>query len=177
MAYTYSKIASVTVGSGGVSSIDFLAIPQNYTDLVLKASLRSNFAAETDKYVNLTFNSSNASIYSTRELLSSGATVASLSWSNMAQNYIFEAAAAAATANTFGNLELYIPNYSGSTFKTISNDGVTETNAASGTNRLLSLSASIWANSAAINQITLTSPSSTFNQYSTATLYGIKAEV
>jgi hypothetical protein len=50
MAYTYSKIASVTIGSGGSSSINFIAIPQNYTDLILKLSARDDTAGT---YVNM----------------------------------------------------------------------------------------------------------------------------
>ena len=42
MANTYIKIASNTVGSGGVSSITFSSIPQTYTDLVIKASVRTS---------------------------------------------------------------------------------------------------------------------------------------
>jgi hypothetical protein len=37
-----TKLASTTVGVGGVSSITFSNIPQNYTDLVVVASVRSS---------------------------------------------------------------------------------------------------------------------------------------
>ena len=40
MATTFTKIASVTVGSGGASSIDFTSIPSTYTDLCVKLSTR-----------------------------------------------------------------------------------------------------------------------------------------
>lgn len=40
MANTYKKIATVTVGSGGTTSIQFTNIPNTYTDLVVMASLR-----------------------------------------------------------------------------------------------------------------------------------------
>ena len=61
MAYTYSKIATVTVGSGGASRIDFLAIPQNYTDLLLKTSLRDNQAGSSanDNAINFNFSTTN----------------------------------------------------------------------------------------------------------------------
>jgi hypothetical protein len=38
MAYTYSKLATYTVGSSSILSMAFLNIPQTYTDLVLKIS-------------------------------------------------------------------------------------------------------------------------------------------
>ena len=42
MANTYTLISSVTVGSGGASSIEFTSIPSTYTDLLLNFSGRSN---------------------------------------------------------------------------------------------------------------------------------------
>ena len=173
MANTYTLISSVTVGSGGAANIEFTSIPATYTDLVIKGSARCNFAGETDRYMDVTFNNSGGTAYSTRELLASGSSVSSLNWSSMAQFYGFIQAAVTATANTFSNFEFYIPNYAGSNYKSISNDGVSETNASAGTNRLLSLSASLWANTAAITSIKIASPSSSFIQYSNFYLYGI----
>ena len=172
MANTYEAIATVTVGSGGASSISFSSIPATYTDLSLLISARTD-GSEIDRLINLTFNGSTSG-YSTRELLANPPTVSSLSWSSAAQIYLFQMAASSATANTFGNIQAYIPNYAGSNNKSLSCDGVTETNATSGTNRLLSLSASLWANTAAITSINLTPQAGNFVQYSTATLYGIK---
>ena len=44
---TMTKLATVTVGSGGSSTITFSNIPQNYTDLVVKASLRGTTTTTT----------------------------------------------------------------------------------------------------------------------------------
>ena len=80
-------------------------------------------------------------------------------------------AGANATANTFGNSEIYIPNYTGSNYKSISADSVSENNASAA---YANLFAGLWSNTAAINQITLIpGASANFAQYSTATLYGI----
>ena len=54
MANTYTLISSVTVGSGGASSIDFTSIPATYTDLCLVWSGRS---AGSDVDTKITFNS------------------------------------------------------------------------------------------------------------------------
>lgn len=167
MAYTYSKIATVTVGSGGVSSIDFLAIPQNYTDLVIKFSLRSNRASVVDS-VLIRYNY-NTSSYTGRSLVGNGASGSSDTATGLVIN------GDSATASTFGNGEVYIPNYAGNTYKSRSGDGVQETNA---TTAYMNFSAHLWSNSSPINSITLVPENGTlFNQYSTATLYGIKAEV
>ena len=76
------------------------------------------------------------------------------------------------TASTFNNNSIYIPNYTGSTNKAFSVDGVAENNAARAS---LILAAGLWSNTAAITSLSLslrTTPNMV--QYSTATLYGIK---
>jgi hypothetical protein len=174
MATTYEAIATVTVGSGGAANITFSSIPATYTDLLVKISSRCDYG-EIDQAVFVRFNGDSAANYSIRELLGNGSVgVSSLSWSSQTFIFAFQGAAQNATSNTFGNIEMYIPNYAGSTNKSVSVDGVTETNASSGTNRLNSLSASLWSNTSAITSIALTSQNGSFVQYSTATLYGIK---
>ena len=77
-----------------------------------------------------------------------------------------------ATASTFGNAEIYIPNYAGSTNKSFSVDSVNENNATSASQFLY---ANLWSNTAAITSITLLSGGSVnLLQYSTAYLYGVK---
>lgn len=176
MAYTYSKIASYTVGSGGVSSIDFIAIPQNYTDLLLKVSGRVA-GTGTGTQLRVQFNSSGGTAYSDRLIEGTGSSVISASRSGNAYMYLLTLVqgGGGAYANTWGNGEIYIPNYTGSTNKSVSMDGVTENN---GTLAYVEAVAGLWANTAAITSINLTSQdASNFVQYSTATLYGIKAEL
>ena len=40
MASTYIPIATVTVGSGGATNIEFTSIPNTYTNLIILTSLR-----------------------------------------------------------------------------------------------------------------------------------------
>jgi hypothetical protein len=75
------------------------------------------------------------------------------------------------TANTFGNGEIYIPNYAGSTQKSVSADAVAENNSA--TYIYSALNAGLWTGTAAITSIKLLIPSYNFVQYSTAYLYGV----
>jgi len=173
MAYTYSKIASVTVGSGGSSSIDFIAIPQNYTDLLVKFSLRNTRSSTGPGYGQILINASTSNFSSRSIYVNEDNTIGSNSRTN---NYImFSVATDAQTANTFGSAELYIPNYSASINKSMSFEETSENNAILNVNRYLS--AILWSNTAAINSITISAETNTFKQYSTATLYGIKAEV
>ena len=177
MANTYTLIASSTVGSGGASSIDFSSIPATYTDLCLKLSLRTSNNTNARDYFMMRFNGSSSSIYSNRWMMGydNGSTVSS---SGSAQSYqnAFVADANDATASTFGNAEIYFPNYAGSSNKSLSADWVAENNAS--TFYGLGFTAGLWANTSAINQITIypstPTPSGNFVQYSTAYLYGIK---
>lgn len=169
MANTYIKIATVTVGAGGASSIDFTSIPSTYTDLCLKISARGNLSnVNTDMWIS--FNGSTSSL-SYRQLQGNGSTASSASGTTGRIGYVPDAGS---TASTFGNAEVYIPNYAGSTNKSYSSDAVQENNSSTAGNALVHLIAGLWSNTAAINQITLTlNNSESFVQYSSATLYGI----
>ena len=167
MANTFVKISTLTAGSGGVASFDFTSIPQTYTDLKLLISVRTNRATGVDalefKFNNLLTNRSY------REVYGSGSAVASSSGASLSAGYV---PAVAATASVFSNTEIYIPNYTSANFKSASADNVGENNA---TESYQNLTANLWSATAAINQITLfMSYGTLFNQYSTATLYGIK---
>ena len=168
MANTYVAIATVTVGSGGASTIDFTNIPQTYTDLVVKYSGR--LAANVDPTTKIIFNSNTAN-YSNRVLYGNGSAAFSF---NNTPGYAYGGIVnnSANTSSTFNNAEIYIPNYTSSNNKSISLDTVQETN---GTEAYAMLSASLWSDSSAITSITIDPINSDFVQYSTATLYGIKS--
>lgn len=186
MAYTYSKIASVTVGSGGASSIDFTSIPQTYTDLKVVLSTRDSRSSNGPGYLKLSINGSTSNFaYKSLFGYSSGPgdpnpsgtpAAGSDSGSGSSGNYASYAGGTnVQTANSFGNNEIYIPNYTSSNYKSISVDGVNETNGNYPyQNHLL---ANLWSNTAAITSLSIIPGSSPFLQYSTATLYGIRAEV
>jgi len=158
------KIATVTVGAGGAASIDFTSIPATATDIMLVYSLRTTQATVSTS-ISLTLNGSSTG-FTMRGLYGTGSSTASFTGTT----YAGESDGANATANTFSNNSLYIPNYAGSTNKSYSIDSVTESN--TGT-VIQMLDAGLWSNTAAINAISLVAASGTFVQYSTATLYGV----
>lgn len=167
MPDTFIKIASTTVGAGGAANIEFSSIPATYTDLKVVYSARTNRSATSD-HILMQFNSSATSL-SGKRLTGNGAVAASYS---VTSGPAGEATGDTATANTFGNADIYIPNYAGSTNKSWSSDGVGETNA---TSVGMDLDAGLWSNTAAVTSIKLLPEvGSLFLQYSTATLYGIK---
>jgi hypothetical protein len=162
---TYTLLASNTVSSA-VSSITFSSISSAYTDLVVKMSARK---ANNDNDIQLKFNG-NSSGYSGRYLEGNGATASSGNYSSLSQAWSGNASTNNQTANTFGNSEIYIPNYLSSNNKSFSVDAVNESNSNTAYTDLL---AWIWANTSAITSIELNANGSTFVQYSTFYLYGI----
>jgi len=168
MPTTFTKIASVTIGSGGAASMDFTSIPSTYTDLVIKASVRDSSAGTTPA-LKIVFNSDTGSNYTYRLLYGDGSTPASLS-GTLAFTYNGAVTTTIQTSNTFASNEIYIPNYRSSANKSTSVDAVQENN---GTAAIAGLVANLWNNTNAITSITLSSAGSNFVQYSTATLYGV----
>lgn len=167
MANTYKLISSSTVGSGGTASFTFSSIPDTYTDLVVKASLRTSGAVGSYR---ATFNGS-ATGYSERLLYGDGSSVGSASASSGTYiNWIFNTTSG---TSIFANCEFYIPNYASANKKTILADIVTE-NTGGGAQQYVE--AALWDNTAAITSITLTmqGTSPLFAEYSTFYLYGIK---
>ena len=163
----YIPISTVTIGSGGAATIDFINVPQNYTDLVIKLSIRSSQTGAIADYGKVLFNGSTAS-YSYRDVYGNGSTAAS---TNGTTTLFMTYQGNAGTANVFGNSEIYIPNYGGSNNKSFSIDGVVENNA---TTAYATLTAVLWSNTSPINSISIGPASGTWQQYSTATLYGIR---
>lgn len=172
MATTFEKIATVTVGSGGASSMDFTSIAADWTDLVLKVSSRDTNGTANNGYATLQFNGSTSS-YSNRWIRGDGSNtpISSTGLTSGIDGGIGQAMDSAGnTASTFASVEFYIPNYAGSQYKSTSNDSASEQN---GTTAYMGLNAGLWSNTAAITSISI-KPTTLFAEYSTATLYGIK---
>lgn len=176
MAFTYSKLAEINVGSGGAVTIDFTNIPQNYTDLIVKASLRDS-TNDTDANFWIRFND-NLVGYSRQYLYGGGSAhgAIALSGTNEDRFYAAYSNSNTSTGSTFGNTEFYIPNYTANASKSVSLESVAEGNIGG---MRMAMVAGLWSSTVAINKISIFPWSfpSPFLQHSTATLYGVKAEV
>jgi hypothetical protein len=169
MANTFELIASSTVGSGGTSAITFSSIASTYTDLQVVASLRTDGTFGNPWYdTYITLNGTNLSWL---DIISTGTSASSR---NGATDFVtLGVTSSGATASTFGNISLYIPNYAGSSYKSASLDSVAENNA-SGNG--MGLSAGLYSSSSAVTSITITpynSPTVKLVEHSTAYLYGV----
>jgi hypothetical protein len=164
-------ISTVTVGAGGASAIEFTSIPQTYTDLQLFVSARIS-ATDTPSSAQLVLYPNSSSYPDTsvsfRELQGTGSGASSVSGSGeyIRIGYV---PSGLATANTFSNISLYMPNYAGSTAKSFSADGVSENNA---TAAVQSIIAGLDTSTAALTSLKI-EVGRTLVQYSTASLYGI----
>jgi hypothetical protein len=180
MANTFIKIQTVTVGSGGTSSIDFTSIPSTYTDLCLKLSLRGNAASggggqfhNQSVTVKVNSSSTNYSVKSLFALYDSGGYQTLF---GTGTSIDFTINNNGGTSNTFASSELYFTNYASSSNKSILIDSVEENNIS--TSNLyswwLQILGALWSDTSAITSISITPNAGSFVQYSTATLYGIK---
>jgi hypothetical protein len=164
-------IATTTLGSD-TSNIEFTNIPGTYTDLVVYFSGRSTGDNQftTWRDVQLTFNGSTSN-YSWRHLEGNGSSVSSSGGTSQSSIFLGTAMPdSATTSNTFSSSYVYIPNYAGSTNKSVSFDNVTENNATQAQQMIV---AGLWADSAAITSLKLTASADNMAANSIASLYGI----
>lgn len=173
MPNTFTLISSSTVGAGGAADVTFSSIPATYTDLCIK------FSARVTRGVNLTplwmrVNSDTGTNYTMKLVYGNGSGPDTLSY-NLGYFITGYINAASTTSDTFSNGEIYIPNYAGSSQKSMSVDMVAENNA---TNAYDGFSAGLWSGTSAINSITFLegNGNSNFVQYSNFYLYGIKKD-
>jgi hypothetical protein len=165
---TYTLISSNVLASSA-ASVTFSSIPATYTDLVLKASIRNNRAFVMGGS-RVRFNNLSTSIYS-YTLVDGDGSSATSSQSSATTEFEFVSNGNSSTADTFGSLELYLPNYTGSAKKCFSTFAVSENNA---TNANIRAEADLMDITSAINQITFLLPgASTYSVGSSFYLYGI----
>ncbi len=148
------------------TSITFSSIPQTYTDLFVLTSLRDNSGAGGWANALIRPNGLNTNL-STRVLFGWSTNVGSFS-----DTFIYhEMVGGGSTANVFSNSQIYIPNYTASTPKSIMVDTSTERNDPASINAIV---AGLWNSSAAITSLQIEAESGrSFVQYSSATLFGI----
>ena len=170
MANTLVLLERVVAGAAGAASVTFANIPQTgYTDLKLVVSARTNYAGIND-YLKVTINGNTSSL-TQRFLYGSGSAAGSGSYGSPANSILATLNGATSTTSTFGNAELYIPNYASSNYKSISVDDVTETNA---TAVQCDFYAALWSSASAITTLLLNPYYGTlFSAYSTFSLYGV----
>ena len=164
MANTFIKISTVTVGSGGASTIEFTSIPQTYTDLKIVLSARST---EAGVVTHMFVKPNNSAANMTQQWVRGSGTNATTGTSVQ-----FGVNGSTSTASTFSNTEFYFPNYTSALNKDFQGTTVQESNDAESYMYLCSF---LWSDTSAITSLVLDLSSGNFVEYTTATLYGIKS--
>ena len=150
---TYTLIDSEIL-TGSQASVTFSSIPATFTDLVVRVSARTDFGSLVDtieiKFNGATTNYSDTNINTNSSSGSGGSTRAT----GAARINGFRAAVGStATSSTFSSAEFYIPSYTASQNKPMSEFNVSENNDATA---YISAVAGLWRDTAAITSIGLT---------------------
>ena len=170
-ATSYESIATVTVGSGGSSSITFSSIPSTYKHLQIRCFAQTSGTA----YGKLSFNSDTTNAnYKAHELYGDGASASATAYAQSYGGVLINAyggwsnSSSSAWSNTIIDILDYTSTNKNKTTRTLSgydNNGSGSVEFQSG----------LWlATPAAITSITLTLSANTFSQYSSFALYGVK---
>ena len=160
----FESIATVTVGSGGASSIEFTSIPGTYQHLQVRGVWTSSSAAELQVAFNSDTTNGN---YYRHQIYGSGA--AAVAGANQLRTF---ATYTETNANVFSGLVMDILDYaSTSKNKTAKTMGGFDSNGGG----YIQIQSGLWMNAAAITSIAVTPSAGTISQHSTLALYGIKA--
>jgi hypothetical protein len=165
---SYESIATVTVGSGGSSSISFTSIPSTYKHLQIRAIGRSTTTVADSTY---RFNSDSGSNYAFHLLVGNG--TAAQAFSSTSQTFLKASPYIDTNSNTFGAGVTDILDYADTNkYKTVRTLTGMENNNAG--NAQIQFFSGLWQSTTAITSITITPSSSNYAEYSSFALYGIK---
>jgi hypothetical protein len=168
---SYESIATVTVGSGGQSTISFTGIPSTFKHLQIRAIARGTRSDAADG-LTLQFNSDTGSNYSYHYLYGNGSAASAGSWNQTRIPLESIMAAATSGSGIFGTMVTDILDYADTNkFKTVRNLGGNDRN---GSGDVVFQSGN-WRNTNAITSIEIAPLyGAGFAQYSQFALYGIK---
>lgn len=167
-ATSFDSIATVTVGSGGVSEVNFTSISGTYTHLQLRCLYQVN---ANDADFSLRFNTDSGSNYTKHQLYGTGSTAGASG--STSQTSIAGGVNQSTTTSYFSSAIIDILDYTNTnkytTVRTLTGSD------ANGSGSVY-LRSGLWLNTAAITSIKIipTSGATTINQHSTFALYGVK---
>jgi len=172
MANTYKLIENKTLSSAS-NSVVFANIPQTYTDLHFRVSVRNS---NTSNYVGayLIFNG-DASTKISSLLWGSGNTSSTINHSSLSGAFVGDVVGSASGLTLFmSNIEVYIPDYANSSnpYKVYQADCTTMNTAAPAYNEF---SVGTWNNGNAITSVAFECSPGSFVTNSVFSLYGINA--
>jgi hypothetical protein len=170
---SYESISTVTVGSGGSSSITFSSIPATFTHLQLRCLAKNTTAGSGDQAYQIAFNSDTTyTNYRTHYLQGEGSAAYSGGAQVSGLYAVIGQAPKAGSTSVFGVSVTDILDYTNTSknkiTRTLDGDDMNGSGA-------VNLRSALWLNTSAINRIDITLYAGlTFAEYSKFALYGIK---
>jgi hypothetical protein len=164
---SYESIATVTVGAGGSSSIDFTSIPSTFKHLQIRQFNLNSVANQT---IFIRFNSDTGSNYARHQVGGTGGVTYASGESSQTAGFIGFGAGSTSSgygAATITDILDYTNTNKYTTVRAISGNDY------NGAGQIV-LRSSLWMNTAAVTGITIYPDTGNFTQYSHFALYGIK---
>jgi hypothetical protein len=160
----YDSIATVTVGSGGASSITFSSIPSTYTHLQIRAIGKGANAGGRDILFQL--NSDTGSNYNSHQIYGNGSSAVAQAKGTSTNGWFTYWDSA-----QFGPAVMDILDYSNTNKNTTTRTlGGHDLNGSG----FILLRSGLWMNTSAVTSISFFTDSGNFTEYSQFALYGIK---
>jgi hypothetical protein len=168
---SYSSIATVTVGAGGATSIDFTSIPSTYSHLQVRAIMRGTYSGTLVSFF-AQINGETGSFYSSHHLGGDGSTPYAYAGSTQTYIELNDIAADTNTASAYSAYVMDILDYASvNKYKTIRGLLGRDFNGSG----QLELNSSLYQKTTAVTSIKFYLGANAFKQYSHFALYGIKA--
>jgi hypothetical protein len=170
VATSYESIATVSVGSGGASNVEFTSIPATYTHLQIRAIAQTTSGGQ---FTKMQFNNdTTVANYRSHILYATGSSVVSNTYTgSIFDNIPVWANNTGDTANTFSPAIIDILDYANTNkYKTTRSLDGRENNTAG----VLGYMSGLWMSTSAITSIKFSGYSGNFPQYTQFALYGIK---
>jgi len=164
----YDSLATVIVGAGGVASITFAGIPQDYSHLQLR--LMATTASGGQHNFELRINGDTGQNYATHQIQGNGSSIVAANQTST-NRYTFAGLMNPTVGFPFGVVVDFLDYAKINKNKTMrslagANDNTTDTQARVG------FSSGLWMNTSSITMIELVGGD--YGQYTSAALYGVK---
>ena len=177
----FDSISTITVGSGGSSSIEFTSIPATYTHLQIRAIAQTNRGTYSVDNMFTRFNSDTASNYAWHYIFGGYTTTPMVeAGSGTSATYMLSIGVSTSVpGTTFTGVVMDILDYANTNkFKTVRTLNGFDVNGTAGTGSYggtVCFNSGLWRSTSAVTSITFAPEAGTnFAQYSQFALYGIK---
>jgi hypothetical protein len=167
----YDSLATVTVGSTSVASIDFSGIPQGYKHLQIRGIIQNTATSNSSGWLQCRANGDTAANYTYHFLSGGGSSASAGAGASQSAMLLGDSVNSGAGASTFAPLVIDILDYA-STTKTKTFRSLTGVDTNSWGE--IYLSSGLWNSTSPLTSLSFYTASYNLKQYSQLALYGVK---